>query len=173
MPTTQSEIQEQLTADCQAFIDRVTPLSDDQFRKQEPGKWSVADVMQHLYLSSRSIPPLLTGPREVLAQWGLTDSPPRSQEEIAAVYKQVLAGGAKAPDRVVPRPDDTAVGKTELIDRFQGIYQAVAEAVGGWSEQELDRYRIPHPVLGKLTVREMLQFICVHTQHHLRLLPNW
>jgi hypothetical protein len=39
--------------------------------------------------------------------------------------------------------------------------------MGGWSERQLDRIRLPHPVLGKLSVREMLFFTLYHNQHHI------
>jgi hypothetical protein len=38
-----------------------------------------------------------------------------------------------------------------------------------WSETSLDAVLLPHPLLGKLTAREMLQFTVYHTAHHLNL----
>ncbi|MCB9182399.1 MAG: DinB family protein [Flavobacteriales bacterium] len=35
-----------------------------------------------------------------------------------------------------------------------------------WSESDLERYLLPHPLLGKLTLREMLYFTLYHVQHH-------
>ncbi|RZL03090.1 MAG: DinB family protein [Pedobacter sp.] len=46
------------------------------------------------------------------------------------------------------------------------------DAVKNWSTDELDEYCIPHPVLGKLTVREMIYFTSIHTEHHRQLLQN-
>jgi hypothetical protein len=36
-----------------------------------------------------------------------------------------------------------------------------------WSEAELDRYTLPHPLLGDLTMREMLCFTLYHNQRHI------
>jgi hypothetical protein len=44
----------------------------------------------------------------------------------------------------------------------------LADVVGHWREEDLDRYRLPHPLLGKLTVREMLLFTVYHNYHHPR-----
>ncbi len=41
-------------------------------------------------------------------------------------------------------------------------------SVPSWSETSLDRYRLPHPLLGRLTVREMLFFTLGHGLHHAR-----
>ena len=35
-----------------------------------------------------------------------------------------------------------------------------------FSEQDLDSHILPHPLLGKLTFREMLYFTIYHVQHH-------
>lgn len=98
--------------------------------------------------------------------------PSRSYQEIETAYQAVLATGAKAPVAMSPRAEDMQVNREELVERFRGIYQTLGEATGGWLADELDEYLIPHPVLGKLTVREMLYFTVLHTAHHLRLLKK-
>ncbi|MVM28939.1 DinB family protein [Spirosoma sp. HMF4905] len=163
-------IQQHLAADCQAFINAVNSLSDEQFQKQIDDKWSVAEVMQHLYLSARPVARLMVGPREVLMQWGNADWPSRTYAEIVSAYEKRLGMGAKAPATMSPRPEDIQVGKSEMVQRFAGIYQALIDAMETWSQQELTTYCIPHPALGKLTVQEMLLFTSIHTQHHLKLL---
>ena len=38
--------------------------------------------------------------------------------------------------------------------------------------KDLDVYILPHPLLGKVTLREMLYFTIHHNEHHLELLQN-
>ncbi|GAB3993771.1 hypothetical protein GCM10028807_29870 [Spirosoma daeguense] len=149
-------------------MDVVSPLSDVAFYEQSGEKWSVADVTQHLYLSAKPVVRLMTGPRDVLLQWGSPEVPSRTYQQMEAMYRNVLATGVKAPATMSPRPDDTQIGKAALLERFTGIYQALVDAASGWTEQELDTYCLPHPALGKLSMREMLLFTCLHTQHHLQ-----
>jgi len=35
-----------------------------------------------------------------------------------------------------------------------------------YNEQQLDSYILPHPLIGKLTLREMLYFTLYHAEHH-------
>ena len=35
-----------------------------------------------------------------------------------------------------------------------------------FSEKQLDTFILPHPLLGKLTLREMLYFTIYHAEHH-------
>lgn len=167
MKTIDTTLSQQLTDDCQAFVDRVCDLSEAQFLQHLPGKWSVADVMQHLYLSARPVARLMTGPREVFTQWGEADAPSQTYDDIASAYTNILAMGAKAPVAFSPRPEDMQAGVQTIIGRFTGVYQTLVDALPGWTDGELDRNCIPHPAFSKLTVREMLYFTSFHTRHHL------
>ena len=40
-------------------------------------------------------------------------------------------------------------------------------------EKELDQYMLPHPILGKVTYREMLYFTMYHVNHHYSLVKNY
>ncbi|WP_425290975.1 DinB family protein [Spirosoma linguale] len=169
MKAQEINIQNQLRGDCAAFIKWADTLSDERFMAQVDRKWSVAEVMQHLYLSARPVARLLVGPRDVLNQWGKPEVPVRGYDEVAQAYKNILATGVKAPAGMSPRPEDTQIGRSDMVKRFEGIYDDLISAVEVWPLHELDEYCIPHPVLGKLSVREMLYFTSIHTQHHLGL----
>ena len=172
MNSTNATLQHQLSTKCQAFVEVADRYSEEQFSAHVADKWSVAEVMQHLYLSARPVMRLMTGPHDVFLQWGRADAPSRSYAEIASAYETALSTGVKAPESVSPRPEDMQASKQDVVARFAGVYQALGDALAGWSAGELDEYRLPHPVLGKLTVREMLYFVSVHTQHHLQLLTK-
>ncbi|WP_420151471.1 DinB family protein [Spirosoma sp.] len=167
-----SEQQKRLFADYQAFVNIVDGFSEEQFKQHIGEKWAVADVVQHLYLSARPVARLMAGSRDVLLQWGKPDGESRAYDAISLAYQQRLRMGVKAPEPFTPRPEDMQADKRDIIERLVTTYQAIIEALNNWTDQELDDYVIPHPALGKLTVREMIQFISIHTQHHLRLLPK-
>ncbi|GAB3509218.1 DinB family protein [Spirosoma knui] len=171
MNNLEPEIKTRLLTDCQAFLDVANQFSDEQFKTRANGKWSVADVMQHLYLSARPVARLMAGPRELLLQWGEPQQAYRPYEVIAETYKQVLQTGLKAPEAMSPRTEDMADDRALITERFQRVYETLVGAAQTWTDEELDRYVMPHPALGKLTVREMLDFTSIHTQHHLALLP--
>jgi hypothetical protein len=38
-----------------------------------------------------------------------------------------------------------------------------------WSEKNLDNTAVPHPLIGKLTLRKMLYFTIYHMKHHLKI----
>ncbi len=172
MNSSRQSIKHQISTDCQAFIDLSNGLTEEQFTHQPGGKWSIAEVIQHLYLSARPVVYLMAGPREVMDQWGSPAGPSQSYEEIAEAYQKALRLGVKAPANMSPRLEDTQVGKAAMLERFTGVYEALLSQITTWPDEDLDRYLIPHPALGKLTIREMLYFVSIHTQHHFFLLAR-
>ena len=57
---------------------------------------------------------------------------------------------------------DFNLQKTRMIKRIES-----------WSrEKQLDHFLLPHPLLGKITLREMLFFSAYHIQHHTKLLED-
>jgi hypothetical protein len=69
---------------------------------------------------------------------------------------------------VQPPPADLAEGQEKILCRLGATVRAVQSAFQRWPEPALDRYQLPHPLLGRLTVREMLAFSVYHHAHHLR-----
>ena len=172
MEQADTTIRDLLIADCLAFIQKATAFSEEEFKHHIGRRWSVADVTQHLYLSARPVARLMAGPREVFDQWGVSKRSSRTYDEIAEAYNQVLTRGIKAPVNMSPRPEDVQEDQSVIVNRLMDIYQSLVDIAETWSADELDNHIMPHPALDKITVREMLYFTSIHTQHHLRLLQN-
>lgn len=134
--------------------------------------WSPADNVRHLNKSIRAVARGLRVPRlVVLVTFGPSLRKSRGYAEIREVYHQVLAGGADA-GRFAPRPEgppgDPEAWRRELMSRWAENADSLEAALVPWSEKALDRCRMPHPLLGKLTVREMLLFTLYHNLHHVQ-----
>ena len=57
--------------------------------------------------------------------------------------------------------------KLLAIQNLQKAQDNLSQAIKKWKDTDLDQYYIIHPILGRLTVREMLFFTIYHTEHHL------
>ena len=62
--------------------------------------------------------------------------------------------------------------KEELLKRFLEAKDLLVKNLDRWPKGSLDKYQLPHPLLGKITVREMLYFTIYHTQHHRKILEE-
>jgi hypothetical protein len=52
------------------------------------------------------------------------------------------------------------------------MLEAFISNLQNWSEEELDIYNCPHPVLGKTTIKEVLYFTIYHVQHHTEIIKK-
>jgi hypothetical protein len=90
---------------------------------------------------------------------------------VRQTYLGKLAEGADAGG-YTPGPGPPAANPTdrrrEIMNAWAAVTVDLTNAIGGWNEPDADRYQLPHPILGHLSVREMLSFTVYHTAHHLR-----
>ncbi len=127
--------------------------------------WSAAENVQHLSQSVQPLNRLFGRPKTYfLEKWGPAAHPSRSYEEVVGAYHAALNGrqgaaGAFAP--LTPTPDAVA-----LASEFKQDYLSLIVHLSEWDEQELEGHVIPHPLMGPLTVREMLLFTAYHIRHH-------
>ena len=132
--------------------------------------WSPADNVRHLLKSNRPVLRALRTPKILLLfRFGAGLRASRSYSEIRERYLARLAAGVTA-GRFAPRPlgssDQTEEHRGSLMAALDQVSKDIEGAVSDWGEWPLDRLRLPHPALGRLTVREMLFFTLYHNLHH-------
>jgi hypothetical protein len=156
----------QLIENHQSFINYVLSLSEVDFVKSENGKWTAGQQLDHLYRSAKplvlafSLPPFI-----VKLLFGKANRPSKTYEEIVQKYEGTLANGAKASGSFVPKTI-TFEQRMSLAHSLQLVVQKIASKVANFNEQQLDEVVFPHPLLGKLTAREMLYFTIYHVALH-------
>lgn len=148
------------------FLHFLTGLPEESFMKQAGNKWSAGQQLEHIFLSVKPVRQALSLPKFVLHMiWGKSNRPGRNYDELVKKYQQKLAEGGKAPNRFIPKPV-TMERRKSLERSLSAEIVTLIQKTDRFSEIELDRYVLPHPLLGKLTLREMLLFTIYHVQHH-------
>lgn len=151
----------------------VGELSMTDFLASQGDGWSPADQVRHLSKSMFPVARALRMPRFVLRLlFGASPGTSRAFSEIVDTYRARLSGGATAgrfaPSKR-PAPDDPEAWRKEVLLRWHKAAASLLSAIARWDDPALDRYRLPHPILGRLTIREMLFFTVYHQSHHLNL----
>lgn len=160
-------IERQLTTHMNAFVLFVQQQQGEKFTDMPGGKWSVGQNLEHLIRSLSPVNLALRLPRFILRMlFGKPNRASRSYLEVVDRYRQRLAAGGKASGRFIP-PKVSVTKKNEKLLAINREKELMIRRVNAWSEQELDQYLLPHPLMGKLTMREMLFFSAYHIQHHL------
>lgn len=163
---TREEIRTQLNERHRQFAGFVSGLSDADYLYAPEGKWTAAQQMEHIYLSVKPLGMLRLLPGFMLKRkFGTANRPSRSYDEVVARYRRKLEEGGIAPERFKPRPV-TLAEKARIEKNMLRSVKKLDRALQRYSEAQLDLYILPHPLLGKLTLREMMYFTMYHVQHH-------
>jgi hypothetical protein len=165
---TKQEIQNRLLKNHKNFAELIASLNDQDFLFSANGKWTAGQQLDHIYRSVAALRQGLTLPKFIIKLIiGKANRPSKSYEELVAKYKERLEKGGRAVGRFIPKqiePDK----KTKLKDNLMNAVDSLCKKINRYDEKELDYYILPHPLLGKLTIREMLYFTIYHVEHHRR-----
>lgn len=161
-----NEIIAALAGNHQHFLDDILKLDPTEFTSSPPGKWSAGQHFLHIILSVSPVVTAFRLPSFLLRLlFGKTNRPSKTFEALVAKYKDKLARGGRASGRFVPKAVPFK-DRNRLISRYNRNIDALQSLVAKTSEADLDDYILPHPLLGKLTLREMLYFTIHHVKHH-------
>ena len=133
--------------------------------------WSPSDNVDHLIKAVQPLTKALKLPKVTLhVMFGKPEKPSVTYEELCQHYRDEIAKGAQASGRYLPTQEHPTEGmeakKQEILTQWSQAGDELLSAVERWEEKELDQYLIPHPILGMLTVREMLFFTIYHNLRH-------
>jgi Protein of unknown function (DUF1569) len=128
------------------------------------GKWSTAEILEHLTLTFVGT---AKGMQRV-AQSGVNGSGKATFQQRVGVWVVTRLGyfpsGRKSPEMVEPKSCEpaTAVARiVEALTNMGGVLRDVENRFGS-------KAKIPHPILGPLTVKQWKKFHSVHTRHHMK-----
>jgi hypothetical protein len=169
---TREDIINETKSSNQRAQDWFSAIPADQFFIREGEVWSASDNVDHLIKSIKQIARAMNLPKiGVHGMFGKAQRSSRAYTELCTVYEDAIAKGAKASGRFLPdqeSPVNPQAQKQELLAQLDLTGGTLLSVLGIWEEEELDLYQLPHPVLGNLTVREMLFFSIYHTLRHAR-----
>lgn len=163
---TKQEIIQKLISNHANFIVFIDTLSTIDFEFSKEEKWSAGQQLDHIY---KSVNPLVLGfllPKFFIGYWfGKANRPSKGYDTLVNKYLVKIKEGGKASGRFVP-PVVKFTEKEKLKSTLKIAVAKLASRVDSFSEKQLDELILPHPLLGKVTVREMLYFTIYHVEHH-------
>lgn len=156
-----NDVTAQFIADCIAIPDEI-------FFRQPLTKWSIAQNITHLESAAKMTSLAYRLPKFIVKIYGgKPNRPSRSYEDLVAKYKLKLEQGGKASGPYIPKTIPTSTGKSKILERFNKRMQSLSSSIlNRWNDAQLDQYLAPHPLLGKITLRELCYFTIYHTLHH-------
>ncbi len=148
------------------YLTLIKQLNDEDFCYAPADKWSAGQQTDHLVKSVSPVNMAMGLPKFIpKLLFGVANRPSRSYETLIEKYNLKLQEGGRASGRFVPKPV-TAHQKEDLVKQLEFLVEKLCSKTEKKSETDLDTYILPHPLLGKLTFREMLYFTAYHVEHH-------
>ena len=149
------------------FTNYMKTLDTDEFMYSlNNEKWTAGQQLQHIYLSVKPLSSGLILPKFIV-RWvfGKANRPSATYLELVGKYHEKLRNGGKASKNFIPKA--LAFSDRETLNKKTlGLVNKICKYLGKYSEEELDKHILPHPLLGKITLREMMYFTICHVEHH-------
>ena len=146
----------------------------ERFIQGPEGKWTTGQHIGHLIKSTQPLNMAMRLPRiQLRTMFGKPNRETRSYDAVVKRYLERLAqavGGASPKEFIpkVPSIDE----KSNMIDTLNKEREKLKTIIAKWDEEKLDKYLLPHPLMGKMVLREILFFTLYHTEHHTRALEE-
>lgn len=138
------------------------------------GKWTTGQHVLHLLQSIKPLNTALSLPKFILKyKFGKANRAVRNYETIAKRYherlKEVKGITFKGSRNMkVPKLKD----KAYIINRLNTECKKLQYKTKKWKDNDLDNLILPHPLLGKMPVREIIMWTAYHVEHHTKTLQE-
>lgn len=131
------------------------------------GKWSIAEEVGHLINALQQSNKGFMLPKFFLKyKFGVNNRNEKSYDEVVAKYLGKLAS-IPIPNNPFQIKEVEKIAKEKLLKSYKKEQQKFEKRLSKFSEKELSTLLLPHPLLGKLTLREFGYFTHYHTKHHI------
>jgi hypothetical protein len=161
------QIQNELTHRNIAFAEYVLSLDKSDFSYSFEKRWTAGQQLLHIVKTTEPVLLGLKTPTFLLSMlFGKPRRTPMDYQDLVILYQNILANGGKSPGMYIPANVDYSQAEN-LKKRLLLTITKINLQLEEFSEQKLDSYRMPHPLLGKLSIREMLYFTMYHVDHHM------
>jgi len=159
-----------LNVSVEQFNELILNLNKEEFETNMNNKWSAGQDLFHLIKLLRILNIAYLIPKPLLGlMYGINKSEQRSFDHLQTLYKKALENGAKSPAMYIPAPV-LFENRNSLLQKHRILNERFIEKLNKHTDAELDKFRLPHPILGKVSLRELAIFTSFHTIHHFELL---
>lgn len=148
------------------LMDYINQLEEARFLYSNNGRWTAGQQLSHIVLCLKPIESAIRSKVFIEEKFGHIDHAPMDYESVIQAYQAALERGGKAPGRFEPAEVSLA-DKVALMNELEVILASIQKQWETYSDVELNSLALPHPLLGKLSIRELFCLMSFHAIHHL------
>ncbi|MFE0504817.1 DinB family protein [Peribacillus butanolivorans] len=140
------------------LLEAVNNLSDEQLNAHpEEGRWSIIQVLNHLYLMERMIT------KRIADKLKSDESIPAEDKPIEYTLNREVK--VSAPLFVIP--SEAFQTLDEVKNKLSESRQAFIQVVDSANEKDLEQKSFPHPLFKELSLKQWIPFVGLHEKRHL------
>lgn len=147
---------------------------DENWDKGPEGKWTTGQHIEHLVDSIKKVNHAMSFPKFLLKyKFGTSNRDVRSYNEVAKRYQEKLSVNqdrARVFNQNVTTPP--LHKKKQLLATLQIQNKKLQHKTKKWKDKNLDNLILPHPLMGKMPIREIVMWTAHHTEHHAKTLTE-
>lgn len=138
----------------------VNECNDTTLRAKEEGKWSIIEILEHIYLTDKLVRHIVTRPSELVHE---TENVV-GKEKIRHLLVEGSNRKVAAPNILHPKGDiqDLASMKEMMLTERNLLKENILN-----QQIVIDNRMHQHPLMGNMTISDWLYFIIHHSQRHL------
>jgi len=165
-------ITKELIENHSSFSNYIADLSLDEYEFSYQEKWNAGQHLDHIIKSVAILTKAFAVPKFILKRkFGVANRSSRTPDALIVKYLKKLKTAKPTPSRF--QPDNiNFTQKEKALKKLQKQVNKLCKRAVKFSEDKLDVYILPHPLLGKLTLRELLYFTNYHVKHHYELIAK-
>ena len=142
--------------------------ADEKWTSGPENKWTTGQHALHLLKSIKPLNDVLSMPRFLFKYTlGTTTAAIRDYETIVSTYLEELEAfkkNATKPPKILKVPE--IHDKRYILTRLQVESKKLQYKIRRISDRNLDTLVLPHPILGKMPIREILMWTAYHVEYH-------
>lgn len=146
------------------MVSAMDGLSAEQLRWSPEGKWCIAEVLEHLYLSYTGTVKGFERVAQAGKPLATSSTLKKRLQTLIVLGLGYMPSGRQAPPVTRPRGISTDIVLAEIGPKIAEMDDTITRCEGSFGRGKL----LDHPVLGPLSGAQWRKFHLVHGRHHLK-----
>ncbi|WP_298781630.1 DinB family protein [uncultured Polaribacter sp.] len=140
----------------------------ENWEKGPKNKWTSGQHILHLVDSLQLLNNALSYPRFLLKyKFGVSNRPSKSYDAVVEKYQQRLHENSEKAKVFNQKIKNPSLNERErLITKYQIQQKKLQYKIRKIDDKNLDTLILPHPLMGKMTIREIVMWTAHHTELH-------
>lgn len=158
----------------QALLTYLEQQLEEKWLEGPSGKWTSGQQALHLLQSIKPLNDALSMPKFLLRyKFGKANRDVRNYETVVQRYQERLKEAKGATFRGSQNMKIPTINeKKYILTRLQVENKKLQYKTRKMSDKNLDTLILPHPLMGKMPVRELIMWTAHHIEHHTKILQE-